>query len=146
MKIYFCVNKQPLVGYNNINVAEQKVDFGNLDMVCARAECTEIILDDMLEYIPLQQVPGLLVQLITRIRKNGRLIINSLDLNETIKQYSNGLLSIADFNAMIYGNTNIHKCSAFSHTDLHGILVSNGLQSMSIELLTNSFTIIAQRI
>ena len=145
MKIYFCVNKQPLNGYNSINVATQKVDFGNLDSVCARAECTEMILDDLLEYIPLQQIPGLLAGLITRIRKNGKLIINSLDVNETIKQYSNGLLSIADLNAIVYGNSGINKCSAFSHTDLHGILVSNGLQIVSIELLTNSFTIIAQR-
>ncbi len=146
MKLYFCINKQPLNGYVNINLATQRVDFSNLNTLCEAAECTEMILDDVLEYLPLQTIPDILVKLITRLRKKGKIVIHNLDINETIKQYTNGLTSVADLNLMLYGHNQANKCSAFSHVDLHDILVTNGLQIVSIELLSNSFTIIAQRI
>jgi hypothetical protein len=146
MKLFVAINKQGLNGYTNLILANQAIDFNNLNNVCEQAECTDLILDEILEYIPIQNVIDVLTQFITRLRKNGRFTIVGIDINDTLKAYHNGQLSIADLNAMIFGTEKIHKCSAFSYTDLEPILTSKGLQIISIDLLGSKFILTAKRI
>jgi hypothetical protein len=145
MKLFLSVDKLPINGYNSIDLATQAIDFNNMDTVCEAAECAEMILDEVLNFIDLQQIPGVLTKLISRIRKGGRVIITGFDINELAKSYTNGILSIADFNLVLFGSGRIKKMSCFSHNDIQNIVVSNGLKIQSVDLVGGKFTIIAKR-
>jgi hypothetical protein len=145
MKLFLSVDKPPINGYNSIDLATQAIDFNNMDAVCEAAECIEMVLDEVLNFIDLQQIPGVLTKLISRIRKGGKLILTGFDINELTKSYTNGILSIADFNLVLFGNGRIKKISTFSHNDIQNIVVSNGLKINSVDIIGGKFTIIAKR-
>jgi hypothetical protein len=146
MKLYICVNQQPLNGYKNFNLASDRIDFQNPNTICEQSSCTEIILDNVLSYINLQTIPQVLQIIISRLRKGGKLIIRDYDAQEVIQKYNNGLLSIADLNLVLFGNNAPSKTSCISHVHLHDIITNTGLQIVSIELLDLTFSLIAQRI
>lgn len=145
MKLNLSVGKPPINGYTNIDLATQSIDFNNMNSVCEAAECTELLIDESLQYLPLQQVQPILNKLITRLRKNGKMIVIGFDLNEVIKMYLNGIMSVADFNYAVFGNNNPKKCSCVSHTDIQNLLTIGGLKIISVNLNTGKFTIVAQR-
>jgi hypothetical protein len=151
MKLFLSVDKPPINGYTSIDLATQVIDFNNMDTMCEAAECIEMILDEVLNFIDLQHMPDILQKLISRLRKGGKLIITGFDINEITKSYINGILSIADFNQLLFSSggyaytRQIKKISCFSHNDIQNILVSNGLKIQAIDLVGGKFTIIAQR-
>ena len=98
MKLYLSVDKPAINGYMSIDLATQSIDFNNMNAICEASECIEMILDEMLHFVDIQQIPGVLQKLISRIRKGGKIIIAGFDINETTKAYINGILSIADLN------------------------------------------------
>lgn len=146
MKLYISVGQQPLNGYRNIDLAGERIDFQNPDSICEQNACTEIIVDGALSYLNLQHIPSFLQILISRMRKNGKIIINDYDVNNVLQRYNNGILSIADLNLVLFGNGGPSKTSSVSHTDLHDILLHAGLQIKSIELSDLNFSLIAQRV
>lgn len=146
MKFYVGVNQQPLNGYNNIDLAHERLDFQNPDSMCEPSACTEIILDGVLSYINLQAIPQVLHVFISRLRKGGKLIIRDYDLQEVIQKYNNGLLSVADLNLVLFSNTAPSKASAISHVHLHDVITNYGLQIVSIDILDLTFSLIAQRV
>jgi ABC-type enterochelin transport system ATPase subunit len=145
MKLFLSVEKPPINGYQSIDLATQAIDFNNMDTICEASECFEMILDEVLNFIDLQHIPGILTKLISRIRKNGRIIITGFDINEITKSYINGILSIADFNLVLFGTGRIKKISTFSHNDIQNIITSNGLKISSVDIIGGKFTIIAKR-
>lgn len=146
MKLYICVNQQPLNGYKNIDLARERVDFQNPDSVCERSACTEIIVDGALSYLNLQSIPSFLQILISRLRKGGKIVINDYDAVSVLQKYANGLLSIADLNFVLFGNNQPTKNACISHKDLHDILTGAGLEIKSVELLDLNFSLIAKRV
>ena len=145
MKLFLSVDKPPINGYTSIDLATQTIDFNNMDTVCEASECFQMILDEVLNFIDLQKIPGVLQKLISRIRKGGKLILTGFDINEITKSYINGILSIADFNLLLFSTGQIKKISTFSHNDIQNIIVSNGLKINSVDIIGGKFTIIAQR-
>ena len=145
MKLFLSVDKPPINGYNSIDLATQTIDFNNMNTVCEASECVELILDEVLNFIDLQQIPNILQKLISRLRKGGKVIITGFDINELTKSYLNGILSIADFNLVIFGNCRVKKVCCFSHNDIQNIITSNGLKIQSVDLVGGKFTIIAKR-
>jgi hypothetical protein len=145
MKLYLSVDKPAINGYMSIDLATQSIDFNNMNAICEASECIEMILDEMLHFVDIQQIPGVLQKLISRIRKGGKIIIAGFDINETTKAYINGILSIADLNLILFGIGNIKKISCFSHNDIQNIIVSNGLKINSVDIIGGKFTIIAKR-
>lgn len=145
MKLYLTVNRPIPNTYIGIDLAQQKIDFGNLDPICERAECTEMVLDGMLSYVLITKIPDLLLQLVTRLRKEGQLIIKDIEINEAIKMYINGQLNIYDLNTVLFGDERLNKRAAYSHFDIQQILTQLGLQITSIELSNITYTLTAQR-
>jgi hypothetical protein len=145
MKIYLSVEKPEISGYNNIDLSKYDLDLAHLDTLCEPAECIEMVLDEVVHYITLQQIPALLQRLATRLRKSAKMIVYGYDINECIKMYQNGRMSIADINLILYGTKNIRKTSCISYVDIKKILETIGLQIVSIELSSEKFIIIAQR-
>lgn len=146
MKLYVCINQQPLNGYKNLNLASDRIDFQHPDTICEQSSCTEIIVDGVLSYLNLQTVPQVLQIFMSRLRKGGKIIIRDYDIQEAIQKYNSGLLSIADLNLVLFGNGSPSKTSCISHTHLHDIITNSGLQIVSIELLDLTFSLIAQRV
>ena len=145
MKLYITVNKPIPNSYTGIDLATQKIDFNNLDPICERAECTEMILDSVLSHIIINKLPDLLKQLITRLRKGGKIIIIDTEINEVLKKYLNGLLNIYDVNCLLFGNEKMNKRGKYSHSDIQQILTNNNLEIISIALNSTIFTLTAQR-
>jgi ABC-type cobalamin transport system ATPase subunit len=116
-----------------------------MDAVCEASECVEMVLDEVLNFIDIQQIPGVLAKLISRMRKGGKMIITGFDINELTKSYINGMLSIADLNLVLFGTGRIKKMSCFSHSDIQNIIVSNGLKINSVDIMGGKFTIVAKR-
>lgn len=146
MKIYIHVGKTPISGYLNINLGTDNLDLNNLDQVCEAAECIELVLDDILQYIPLQQIPLVIQKLATRLRKQAKLTIVSNDVNSCINMYKNGRMSLADLNLVLYGVNNIKKISCISHTDITKLIEQIGLKIISVEISGEKFIIVAQRV
>jgi hypothetical protein len=145
MKLFLSVDKPPINGYNSIDLATQAIDFNNMDTICEAAECIEMIMDEVLNFIDIQQIPGVVAKLISRMRKGGTMIVTGLDINEIAKSYINGIWSIADLNLVLFGTGRIKKMSCFSHNDIQNIIVSNGLKINSVDIIGGKFTIIAKR-
>ena len=145
MKLYFHVDKLPINGYNNVNLATDSLNLNNLDSICERSEATEIILDEILGYINYNQIQPLLLQFITRLRFRGKIIIQDTDITQSLNMYHNGLISLSDLNSILYGTGKIRKCSCFSMLDIDKIVVEGRLQIESFEINSSKFILIAKR-
>ena len=145
MKLYMSINKPAINGYVCIDLATQPIDFNNLDSICEKSECIELVLDELLSYINLQQIPQILSQLVTRLRKNGKIVIINFDIADILKTYHNGLISIADLNFVLFGNDKIKRTSCMSHSDIQPILTNSGLVIDSVEISEGKFILKAHR-
>lgn len=145
MKINLHVGKATISGYNNIDLAKDTIDLNNMDNLCEASECIELLLDETLHFIPLQKIPPLLKKLITRLRKNGKIIVVGYDINECIKMYMNGRMSLADLNLVLFNQDVLRKSSCISYTDIVNILNESGIKISSIELNNEKFIVVGQR-
>jgi predicted SAM-dependent methyltransferase len=146
MKIYIHVNKNTISGYFNINLVTDSIDLNNMNSICERAECLEIIIDEAIEHLNHQQCSVFLSQFITRLRLNGKLIIIGTDIDMVINKYYNGQLSAEEFNTTIFGTSSIKKTSIYSIQHIQNILTENGLKIDSVELNSDcKFSIISKR-
>jgi hypothetical protein len=145
MKLYINVDKQPLNGYKNINLATDTIDLQNLNTICEQAEATEIILDNVLEYINFKNIDDFIFKIYTRLRLNGKMVINFVNLSMVIDDFTNGLLNCQGLNSILYGVGNIRKTSMSDSSKIESILQNLGLQIESIEINRYNNTIIAKR-
>ena len=145
MKLYLHVNKEPLTGYNNINLITDTINMQNLDHLCEKAECIELILDNVLSYIPLKTLENFLKNLITRLRYNGKLIITDFNLDSVIDKYSNGVISMYELNDKLFDSRTSAKRSGFTIQYIENIIKSSNISIESIQLNDDSFMIIAKR-
>lgn len=146
MRLHVSIGQTDINGYVNLDLSKHKVDFNNMDTICEAAECTEIWLDQAIAHIPIQQVPFFIQQFVSRLRKNGRIIIDGFDINCVVKAYINGTMSLADINYALFGiNSNFRKASCISHNDVQNILTESKITISSVELNNSSFTVIGTR-
>ena len=145
MKLYINVNKQSLVGYKNINLATDVIDLKNLNTICEQAEATEIILDNVLEYLNFNSIKDFVEKIATRLRLKGKLIINSTNIAMVIDSFYNGIIGYVELNSIMFGTEQIKKCSVFDTNIIERMVKSINLNIESVELNGNNFTITAQR-
>ena len=145
MRLYITVNRPIPSGYIGLDLAQQKIDFDNMDSICEPAECTEIIVEELASYVQVDKLGALLQKIISRLRKRGTFIIKDVDVNEATKKYLNGLLNINDLNFLLFSKGNLTKCGAYSVHDIRGVIEALGLEVVSIDLTDCYYNIKAQR-
>jgi len=140
MKIRLAVNQVPLVGYVNIDPAPQKSvqdevvhirDIKNLHGVCEQSECTEVRAEDVLDFIPLEQLGNVLAGWTYALRHGGKLVIGGTDAMSVSRAYLSGDINTQEYNELIHG-VGLHpwsmKSGQVNMSELSEVLEQLGLQ------------------
>lgn len=109
MKVRITVGeKEKLNGYLNIDPISKfddlSVDIRNLDDVVSDAECTEIISEDVIDFLKKDESIKVLSHWVKKIRHGGKIIVTSIDAYEVSKSFYRKTIDIAVFNKAIHGN------------------------------------------
>lgn len=70
--------------------------------VVADAECTEILAEDLIDYLPLPKMGEVLKWVRSKMRHGCKLIIGGTDIYELSKAFSSFHISLTDFNKLVY--------------------------------------------
>lgn len=116
----------------------------NLNDFCDNCECTEFILDNVLQCVPFSQITGLLNMVIGKLRHGGKLVINFVETIEVFKSFLNGQLSLNDLNNLVFGS-NVRHVSIVCLPTVREVLENNNLEICMMQLNQFNATIVAER-
>ncbi len=102
MKINLKLGGEDKNGYLNID-GLKGMELRNLDEYVDDAECFEVLAEDILDYIPRDDVEFALNNWANKIRHQGTLVIGGTEAKEVSKLFSNGALSVEQWNETIHG-------------------------------------------
>ncbi len=151
MKLHLSVNKSSMNGYLNLDPAPIDPNsqpaftgsFTNLSALVEDSECTEILADDILDYIVAKNIHPSLEYWTKLLRHGGKLIVGGTDLYEVAKAIVNQSLKIREANELIHG-TSIQHISQISMLDLCELIKSLGLNI--IVKRTNGFKMVIEAV
>ncbi len=109
MKLNLLWSGHALNGYINVDPfgfgEEGKVvaDVKNLDDVVDDAEATEIIAEDIIDFLPLGDVERVIEHWIKKLRHGGKIIVGGTDMFEVCKAFSNYTIDLAMANYLLHG-------------------------------------------
>jgi hypothetical protein len=159
-KVKVSINKLPRNGFTNIDPCPDipdkyedvfdviHADFRNLDKVIYDSECDEIIIEDIVDFIPEPNLYDHIECWTKKLRHNGQITITGTDLEETIKCYTSGRMGISDINLEIYGACNSTWSFKGGLTTLGyvtKVLKGHNLKIRYKNLNDNKFMVIARR-
>ena len=130
------IGGSPLSGFTNLT----KEQF-NLDTICEAAECTEIIVENTLEYFPLQEVEVLINHWVSKLRHGGTLIIVANHLTKICKSYVNKEINMADANILLFGG----RQSSVDPMEVQTMFTTLGLKVLKCTLDNYRFIVKGQR-
>ena len=152
MKLNITVGGISKSGYFNIdptandNEADKhNMQINELDKVADDAECTEIILDNILNYFLLQNLNNIMPLICKKLRHGGKLIVNFIDASIVSKMFVNNLISLETFNNLIFGQDQINRRNAYNIKFIQDILTGLGLEIESISYDNTEASITAKR-
>ena len=102
MKINLKLGGEDKNGYLNID-GLNGMELRNLDEYVDDAECIEVLAENILDYIPREDIEFALNNWANKIRHQGILVIGGTEATEVSKLLSNGALSIEQWNACVHG-------------------------------------------
>ncbi len=152
MKLQLSVNKAPLNGYMNLDRSPVDPDsqpaftgtFLNLSALIEESECTEILADDLLDYIPADEIMASLEYWVKLLRHGGKLIVGGTDLYEVSKAVSNQTLNIKEANEVLHGS-GVERINQLSIVDLLELLKSLGLNIITRRINGFKMVVVAVR-
>jgi len=123
MKIRITVGEQEkLNGYLNIDPITKfdglAVDIRNLDEVVSDAECTEIISEDVIDFLEKEESMISLSHWIKKLRHGGKIIVTSVDAREVSRSFYRKEIDIEIFNKAVHGNFSEPWDVRLSHSTL----------------------------
>lgn len=142
MKLYISVGQAPLAGFMNIDVTKHQINLGNLDNFCDDAECTEIILDGVIQFVPYEKIKDVMLHLLKKLRHGGTFKLTFTDINCIIREYTKGGLNYESLNAMLFGRG---ACSVMSYTLPVQIARENGYKIRTLDLSLEQVVVIIER-
>jgi len=121
-KVRLHSNEFVLSGYENIKVTSieeldevKKFDPGELD---------ELLIDEVLDYLPITKVEDILSSLSRLIKVGGTIVVTGTDLYEVCKSFANYRINILEVNKSIFGE-NPDKPK---HVGFSALAISNFLE------------------
>ena len=142
MKLNISIGNTELSGYTNIDVATAKIDMGNLAETCGEAECTDIIVDDVMRFMPHQKIPLVIEHIVSRLRHKGTLTFIFPDLNGVVRSYQNAEIDEEKFNQILFG---LGTKSCFSYQYIINTVNTLNLQVKSIDISSEQTIITIER-
>lgn len=105
-----------ITGYNNIKLHNNDIEVEKFPA----NSCEDIICHDIIDFVSQQHIQQFLTRLSSRLRMNGTMVINGIDINILLKQVLSGETSRVDFNNIIQ-----NRQSLSSMVDIVNILKYN---------------------
>ncbi len=144
MKINISINKPALNGYLNLSpMGGENQCVGqitNLNGLAEDAECTEILADDILDFIPSNEILNVLRHYTSKLRHGGKLTIGGTDLHSLCQAIVTKQLNCVEANHLLHGQQDgpwAFKYGQINMDDLVKLLSDLGLQITKKRL--NSF-------
>lgn len=113
MKVRLSIGQKPWSGHLNIDPAPQPdgdkgfdvvpLDPRNIDSVVNDAECNELIIEDIVDYVPRNELKPVLQGWVKKLRHNGILHLCGTDLFEISRLYLTGRVNNDEINLVLYG-------------------------------------------
>jgi hypothetical protein len=155
MKINLLYNSNNLLsGYLNIDPLSSEDDIqsgkkvqGNifdLNWAVEDAECTSIVAEDIINYVPAENIAQVLDNWVRKLRHNGTIIITGVDLYEVCRGINGRYIDLENANQLFYGETG-EKKSILSGSDLTRALEECGLKIIKNRYNSYKYTIEAER-
>lgn len=130
MKFQIGVGLQPLQGYILLDVRplEGNPQFtGDIAMLpCDDGECTEILAENIINFVPPNELDRLFSAWNKKLRVNHQLIINGMDIIGLSRMVVSGEVDINTFNKMVYQCGGLH-----SRETVLSSLLQNGFKLVS---------------
>ena len=102
MKINILIGGADKNGYLNIS-ALKDLEIRNLDEYVDNAECFEIIAEDIVDYMPKQELSKVLDNCVGKLRHQGMIVIGGTDVYEGCKMFAQEALSLEELNNLMHG-------------------------------------------
>ena len=151
MKVHINVGKPAINGYINLDPmgGEDKCvgQITNINGIAEDAECTEILADDILDFIPSNEILNTLRHYVGKLRHGGKLIIGGTDLHSVCQAIVTKQLNCVEANHLLHGeqnNTWAFKYGQINLDDLVKLLSDLGLKIMKKRL--NSYKMCVEAI
>lgn len=141
MKLQISIGQPPLAGFTNIDAAKHQIDLGKLDNICEAAECTEIIINDVLKFMPYDNIPAVINHMASRLRHKGQIVFIFTDINSIIREYNRGAIDEKTLNELLYSGGR----SAPSYDYILRIIKAVKLEVAQVDISKEQVTIVAKR-
>jgi len=103
MKLNITIQPYELSGYKNISPLTGS---NILDLPVEKAECTEIIGEDIIDYISYDKIQEVVTGYVSKLRHGGRIILGGTDIFEVAKQCITQSNPVQKTNQLLYGDGN----------------------------------------
>jgi threonine dehydrogenase-like Zn-dependent dehydrogenase len=124
MKLHLHQNPEDtLSGYTNICLGEADSRDEALDDIVDDAEATELVCDNVLEFVPLPDLMGFLQHVIQKLRHGGTLVLTGVDAYSVSKAFVSYNLNIEEFNVLLHGNQRDETNIKVATLTLYGMVV-----------------------
>lgn len=128
-----------------ISTHDEENTWANFDKLVQDAEATEIIADDIIEYIPAEQAITVISYWMRKLRHGGKLILTGIDAYLVAKAFAEHMINVDEFNGLIHGNPT-NKCINLTTFGLVHFLTENFKAKILTKRIDGySFVIEAQR-
>lgn len=123
MKFRLGIDNQEISGYTLISPIKGQNPISLSDWI-DDGEANEIIVDNILEFVPVEQLMPFIKALVSKLKRGGTATIVSNDINILCEKFIRGELNVIQFNKIIFGEKNFawnFRLSAVSLADINDI-------------------------
>lgn len=161
MRLRLSVGKIPQSGYVNIDpipkgdtvggLIVRPLDFRTMEFfdVSKKSECTEIFLDEVMEYVASHQLEEFLSYICSKLRKYGKIHLKGLDITEVVRMRYNDEITEQEANQLLFGSQDnpwAFKNGCHSMRRVRDILKSFDINITSIKLDSCVYCISGERL
>jgi len=125
------LNIDPITGQGN--ELSVKADIRKLDEFVSDSECTEIIAENVLDYLEAGEADQALQHWVKKLRHGGKIIIGGTDAHQISKMFYYKEIDIEKFNLLTHGQFSAPWDVFMSHTTIEDLLQK--LESYGIKIL-----------
>lgn len=120
-----------ILSKESIGLNIKKADVRNLDGLAEDAECTEIIVNSVYDFLNLEDAIKSIKHISTKLRHKGKIVLIGSDARELCRKFIEGSIDIINFNEELHGSfqeTWDVKMSHFTMETMSELLESLGLK------------------
>jgi predicted SAM-dependent methyltransferase len=126
MKIRITVGaEEKLNGYINVDPVSRfddlESDVRNLDPIAEDAECSEILAEEVIDFIRREEVYPILDHWISKLRHGGKMYLSFYDTRQIAKAFFRGKINLDEFNTIVHGTFSAPWDVKLGHTTVEEV-------------------------